>query len=631
MSFLVQPSARRTYLALSCGLLLLVGLLSFRSIDDLDYGIHVATGRWILQNGTVPATDPFSWSFSSHRYIAYHWGFQLILAWLEGWAGLWGPVGLRCLLVILTAGALTWSLKARAVDPLVGVACGILALVAAEPRFAMRPELFTNLFLACTTLAVDRYYSGRRNAVFLLPLIFLCWVNTHIYVLGFAVVLPHIAEDLLRRRLSWRFVLAAGLSVVALFVNPYGWDAVTEPLRLSSRMSSENAFGQHITELASPFSMPLDRQGKFYMYSQFGCWLALLVLSIPAALGLVRLRRFADLAILAAFAGLSTIAIRNLPLFAIAAFPPLVTGLSEAAKRLSRPRVSRGKAAVGIAAVLAVLLLRVSSGAWYASQRRGLHMRPQLENAAIAVEASDFVREHSLVGKGFNNLDVGGTLLLRAPGFKIFIDGRNEVTGEEFFTRYLQLFTIENFLAFAKAEGIEYVVLSHRQALPLIKQLLTTGAWTMAHYDGVAVVLVRKDGPNGSLPEQPLPPPINGPEERWSLLSKVHVEPNWIESLSRWLMSSEEVPESLSKTGTLLLMLNQWPSAERLLLEAAIAAPNFWETTNNLGALYMRLQDWEAASDAYRTVLMLNPSNKLARQRAEESWVLFQNSLRTAK
>lgn len=115
------------------------------------------------------------------------------------------------------------------------------------------------------------------------------------------------------------------------------------------------------------------------------------------------------------------------------------------------------------------------------------------------------------------------------------------------------------------------------------------------------------------------------------MLSKIYVEATWIESFSRWLLGGEEIPESLSKTGTFLLMLNEWANAERPMLETAMQAPDFWETSSNLGALYMRRRDWEAASTAYRIVLMLNSGNDLARRRAEESWVLFQDSLRAAK
>jgi tetratricopeptide (TPR) repeat protein len=628
----LQPAAKRLHIILIAGALLLAAILSFRSIDDLDYGIHIATGRWILQNGAVPTTDPFSWSFSSHAYIAYHWGFQVILAWLEGVLGLWGPVGLRCLLVTMTGLAVAWACRVRRVDPLIAVLCGVLAIVAAEWRFAMRPELFSNLLLVLTVLALDKYHDGSKRAAFALPLIFLGWVNTHVYVLGLAVLLPCIAQDAIRGKLRGPLLLGTALSVGALFLNPYGWEAVIEPLRLMTRMESSNVFAQHISELESPFKASNDPNSLFQMHGQYGAWMALLALSIPAAFGLIRLRRFADLVFLCALAVLSTLAVRNMSIFVIGTVPALATGLSEfVSASLPIVRRNRHRISIALGVAIAILCVRVASGAWYASQRRDLHFAVKLEESALAIQAADFVRDHSLAGKGFNNLDVGGALLLRAPGHKIFIDGRNEVTGEDFFKRYLWLLEPANFMQFVELEKIEYIVVSHRQTMRLLRELLRSAQWTVAHYDGVAVVLVRKAGPNGSLPEQPLPNPITDEEERWMLLSKIFVQPTFIESLSRWLLGGEEMPEELSKTGTFLLMLDRWANAERPLLEAAIKAPDFWETSNNLGALYWRLQSWEAAAASYRTVLMLKPRNALARRRAEEAWALFQGAWRNRK
>ena len=620
-----KPGYNNTLLLL--GLLTLAALLSFRSIDDLDYGIHIATGRWIIKNGAVPTTDPFSWSFAQHAYIAYHWGFQILVATLESTFGTIGPVLMRCVMILSTALVIARSLKIRSVDPLIGVMCGVLAIIATEWRFSLRPELFSNLLIALTVLVIELKRRGSRTAVFALPLIFLVWVNTHIYILGFVVIGIELLVDTLTKRLNRSFVIATALALIALLINPYGWQAVQEPLRLITRMDSSNIFAQHISELSSPFALHKDPRTPFNLHAQIGCWIALLALSLPAAWGLLRLQRYSDLLVLALFALLSTLAVRNLPLFIIAALPAIATGLSEIAPTLlpSLERRRRIYTAI-IAGIVLVLCIRVGTGAWYATQRRNLHLAPLLESASLAIESADFVRTHALVGRGFNNLNVGGALLLRAPDHRIFIDGRNEVTGEEFFKRYLAIMNPAAFPAFATKEQIEYVVLSHIQSMDLLRSLVASGAWTVVHYDAVAVVLVRKAGPNGALPPKPLPAQLAEDAMRWKMLGAIYVQPTFIESLSRWLLGGEELPEDLSHLGTFLLTAGYWREAEPLLLEAAIRAPNFWETSNNLGALYTRLQMWEAATHVYRMVLMLNPSNVLAQNRARASWSQFQLS-----
>jgi Flp pilus assembly protein TadD len=78
-----------------------------------------------------------------------------------------------------------------------------------------------------------------------------------------------------------------------------------------------------------------------------------------------------------------------------------------------------------------------------------------------------------------------------------------------------------------------------------------------------------------------------------------------------------------SQRGVFLLTIGQWKEAEPLLLEAATSSPNYWELSSNLGALYTRLNLPEAAAFAYRTVLMLNPENELAKIKTAENWNRF--------
>ena len=99
-----------------------------------------------------------------------------------------------------------------------------------------------------------------------------------------------------------------------------------------------------------------------------------------------------------------------------------------------------------------------------------------------------------------------------------------------------------------------------------------------------------------------------------------------VDTFSRWLLGPEEMAFELSQKGVFLLTVGRWNEAEPLLIEAAIRSPHYWELSNNLGALYTRLNIPEAAAFAYRTVLMLNSGNNLARTRSVESWNRFVSS-----
>jgi hypothetical protein len=57
-------------------------LLAFggRLLNDPDTYSHVAVGRWIIQHGTVPTTDPFSFSMHGAPWIAFEWLSEVFYA-----------------------------------------------------------------------------------------------------------------------------------------------------------------------------------------------------------------------------------------------------------------------------------------------------------------------------------------------------------------------------------------------------------------------------------------------------------------------------------------------------------------------------------------------------------------------
>lgn len=615
---------------LSVGLVLLVGLFSYRSIYDLDFGIHLATGHWILRHNSVPSTDPFSWSFSHHQYIAYHWGFQALAALCDKFFGLAGVLGLRTILLVATALAILKTCMGRGVNSGVAILCGLLGLIVMEWRFSIRPELFTNLGLAVTVMLLELRRRGSRTALYFLPVTFLIWVNTHIYILGFVVIGCELVVQVCQRNVDRGLAIATFVSVIALFINPYGFDAVVEPVRLFSRLQDTNIFAQHISELSSPFAFSDNERQTNSVNVSVIAWMFLLSLVPFASYFLFRAGRLSDLLVLVVFGGLSMAAMRNLTLFIVAALPSLISGLSLAAAKVSeRCGGYRGVLTGGLSICMCIIAVRVGTGAWYAHHRQQLQLNPVVEKTVLAVEAARFVQEKGLVGRGFNNFNVGGTLMLYAPDHPVYIDGRNEVTGEEFFKRYLEILEPSAFFRFADQAKIEYVVLSHKEMMPLLRALSASSAWRIVHYDSVAVVLVRTAGPNGHLPLAMLPEPIPSDDMRWSGLHNIETRPSFVDAFSRWLLGTEVLSYEKSQLGVFLLTLGQWREAEPLLLQAAIESPNFWETSNNLGALYTRLRNWEATAFCYRTVLMLNPNDPLAKRRAAESWSNFLAAERT--
>src|SRR5207248_2420856 len=98
---------------------------------DGDVSWQVAAGRWILQHGRIPATDPFSYTVFGHRWVAMEWLAQIVYGGafaIDGYAGLATAAAAA---VILLFTILYFYLERRASPIAVTVALLMVAFVVA--------------------------------------------------------------------------------------------------------------------------------------------------------------------------------------------------------------------------------------------------------------------------------------------------------------------------------------------------------------------------------------------------------------------------------------------------------------------------------------------------------------------
>jgi len=596
----------------AAALLLLLAALAWRSLVDIDLGIHLAGGRWIAAHGAVPELDPFTYTVSSHAYVAYHWLFQLLLHACVRGAGAVGLVTLRFALLVATGLLWLRCVRLRGSSPAAAALVALAALLASEWRFTLRPELVSWLLAAATLCVLEL---PRRNAwLWLLPLFQIVWANTHVHALGIAIIACYALEDAVRAR-SLRRPLAGVLLVCALaaLVNPYGLRGATYPLLLATRFSQADAFAGHIAELTSPLAIAPDVSAPFSTSVQLSAWRALFALGLIALPVLLRARRLADAAIVALFGALSALAVRNVALYAVVATPALARSLDLLAERLRAPTRARVAGAL-LAAVCGVALLqlpRIVSGTFYAGERRPDRFAAELCGDCVALDTADWLRRTAPKGPLFNNLALGSTLLWRAPGTKVFIDGRNEVTGGDFYREYLRALDPAHFDEARARFGFETVALAHRGdsgAAALAAHLAHDPAWRLVHVDGAGVVFARVAGPNAALPAASLPRAVAS-DEREQMFAAIEVDAGRRPALRRWLWSREPPPGALHGLGNLLARMELFEPAERPLLEAAQRARSFYEPHLDLGLLYQKAGLRRLALASYQRALALAPDH----------------------
>jgi hypothetical protein len=512
-------------------LLILLGLFALRAVSGPDTGFHLAAVRFVLAGNGWPDRDPFTFTLGDRPYVDTSWGYQVLLALVERAAGAPGMVLWHVALVVATF-ALVWA-TARLGPGSAPVTAALLLIggLAAEPRFEIRPEVLSYFLLALVLFLLQRHAVGRRAPLALLPVLFLLWVNVHaLFVVGLGALACFVAGAWLReRRLDRRLAAWALASVAVTPLNPYGVEALRFPLTLATRMERDNVFAEHIGEFASPLHYLLSDQLRFYFWPTIAC-LVFLVFALAAIRGLIKLRRHESLLLCAVFVPLALVMVRNVPLLVVACLPGTGWGLAVLLPRAVRPAAGRlGRLGRALPSLLALpLSLCVVHDAYYVAARRTERFGLGWNRLALPIGAAEYAEQAGLGDGILNHLNFGGYLMWRLS-VPVFIDGRLEVVGEEFFRYYQRTLGSAPALEACVARyGIRWIVFPYALRPDLLAALSRDGRWALAYFDHLAAVFVRTDGPALladppvlalDRPQAPLPdvdalPGLGGPPRR---------------------------------------------------------------------------------------------------------------------
>jgi hypothetical protein len=234
--------------------------LHFADARDPDVWWHLRVGEWILQNGAVPHTDPFSMFGAGKPWVAYSWLFELLIYQLFRWLGLAGLVVYTTGMVVCIAVVLHRLIRRLQSDFSLGVLLTAVASYSLIPLYTPRPWQFTILLFALELdLLLQARKNGRMRLLLWLPLLFALWANVHIqFINGLVVLAIAAAESMLAAR--WNVIQTrlrpgwlCGISlacVLATLVNPYGWRIY----QVAYGLATQTGVLDKITELsAMPF------------------------------------------------------------------------------------------------------------------------------------------------------------------------------------------------------------------------------------------------------------------------------------------------------------------------------------------------------------------------------------------
>src|SRR4051812_17072328 len=199
---------------------------------DPDTMWQITVGQWIIEHGTVPTTDVYSFTMRGQPWISTQWLAQVAYAGAYALAGWTGPVVLASICIAATFALLARYLAQR-LNETTALVLIAAALALAVPHLLARPHV---LALPVMVAWVGGLIAAadRRGApsLRLLPLMML-WANLHGgFVLGLALVLPIAADAVLnaqppqRRSLALRWAAFGLAALAASCATPYGWNSL---------------------------------------------------------------------------------------------------------------------------------------------------------------------------------------------------------------------------------------------------------------------------------------------------------------------------------------------------------------------------------------------------------------------
>jgi hypothetical protein len=121
-------------------LLIAIFTMTVREISDPDFWWHLRAGQYMVENATIPHTDPFSFTAQGQEWITHEWLSEVFMFGIY-------RVGGFALLTILFSGIITLAFvltyaRSEGRPYLAGFAL-LLGALATAPTWGVRPQMLS--------------------------------------------------------------------------------------------------------------------------------------------------------------------------------------------------------------------------------------------------------------------------------------------------------------------------------------------------------------------------------------------------------------------------------------------------------------------------------------------------------
>lgn len=457
---------------------------------DQDLGRHLLLGQIIWETKEVPLTNLFSYTYPDFPFINSHWLFELLLYLGQQTVGLSLLIVFKVTTILL---AIWLVLMTVPKNRYLLLPLAFIFLHTVRERPDLRPEVLSFLFTGLTLFILTKFEEGKSKWIYLLPLIQLLWVNSHIYfMLGLflqAIFLVHVAYKTFKSQLKSETLKVLGVvfffSIIAGLINPSGLKGFLNPLTFNQNYGYTIAENQNMFLLES-----LNFRNPNFLFVKIAIIIAFLSLVIaffknrlsPKTIGLTVLG-----------VGIALLNIRSFPYLFLISLPAILENFGGEKFTLIHK--------ILLFITIPVLLYESISylnGDYYRYTDQNTQVELTLkENGKNAL---DFVLGNNLPQPIFNNFDIGSYITYRGyPKYRIFVDGRpGEYPASFFRDEYIPAQEDPGkFTSLEKKYNFQTIIFSHTDQTPwarkFLKSITQDPKWSTVFIDNFIIVLVRED------------------------------------------------------------------------------------------------------------------------------------------
>jgi hypothetical protein len=462
-----------------------------------DVWLLMKVGQVIVDTGHIPETllFPFTTVRDNH-FNAHEWLVSVIFHGFDRAFGTDHLMWVIAPFALLQFGLCVLLTRRQSGSLGAALLLSLLAMLCANSRFVLRPELFALVFLVSLLLVLDRYRRGGRRTTLLwtLPIAAL-WANCHgsfllapvvasLFALGEALTAARAAAGPVPARLhaGWRvglpYALAALAMTAACVANPVGWHLLAFPFQLQHSVATRML----VKEWLPTFSPLVMAERPFWIFAVIAAAALALIATLRRRL------RATDALLFLFFLALALDRSRHFVWFGFVAATVCARLLGQV--RLEQRREMRLRVAVGALSLVMICACARFGNAAYAtfdrapSNNLGPGLVKELSNPAIH-------------GPVLTSYELGAELIYRWwPRLQPSIDSRIDSYGDEYALFHVQLLQNEKLLdLFLDGNRVNYMLLLRRDLDQGVRTMPSIRAnWHIRLTDG-DVFLIERNQP----------------------------------------------------------------------------------------------------------------------------------------